>query len=305
MTVGLLTSALWLAMWKGNEAVSGYLDSNLSWQKTPKKRLIASTIGHSVYTILAMIMMHVVGMIVYNWPKSALSFKAMVNESIPALIITLIIVTFLTARSFLMSWRQSAINEEKMKREVIATRFAALKNQVNPHFLFNSLNVLSSLVYKDADLSAKFIKKLSNVYRYVLEVQDKELTDIDSELEFLQSFTFLLKIRHSEGLNVKVDIPKNSGYQVAPLALQMLVENAVKHNVINGETPLNIDISTENGYLVVKNNLQKKMAKKEDGTSIGLANIRERYGFFTEKPMTFGETDGFYEVKLPLLKLDK
>jgi LytS/YehU family sensor histidine kinase len=192
-----------------------------------------------------------------------------------------------------------------MKGEVLSAKFETLKNQVNPHFLFNSLNVLTSLVYKDPDLSAKFIKELSNVYRHVIEVKDLEVVSLKQEIEFLLSFTFLLKMRHSEGLNVNINLKKVDEYNVVPLALQMLVENAVKHNIVSGEEPLSIDIYLENQYIVVHNNLQKKTVRETTSSNVGLINIKARYENLTDIPVITEESDTDFIVKLPVLSISK
>jgi sensor histidine kinase YesM len=301
--VGLFMSAVWIIMWKGNEFVSEFLDHRISWMQEPGKRLLAGMVGHLVYPVVAMTAVNYFVYIMFGWNEDILTLKGMLGYSIPAVLITFFISTFLTAREFFLAWRQSAINEEKMKAEVIASKYETLKNQVNPHFLFNSLNVLTSLVYKDPDLSAKFIKELSNVYRYVLEVKDKELVDIEEELEFLDSFTFLIKMRHSEGFRINIDIPNKAGIKVAPLALQMLVENAIKHNVISTQEPLIIDINVENGYLKVKNNLQKKSLRETSSSHVGLGNIKARYSFLSERPVIIEESNNSFEVKIPTLKV--
>jgi len=210
----------------------------------------------------------------------------------------------MTARAFFINWRQLAIDQEKMKREVLTSQLETLKSQVNPHFLFNSLNVLTSLVYIDADKSAKFIKELSNVYRYVLEVSDKELVYLDDEVQFLKSYIYLMKMRHSEGLNIKVDLPVNEKIQVAPLALQMLVENAVKHNVVSKEEPLSIWIESNDSYITVANNLQRKDRREKKDSHIGLHNINARYKFLTNQSVEVSETAEVFEVKLPMLAIN-
>jgi len=137
----------------------------------------------------------------------------------------------------------------------------------------------------------------------VLEVKDKELVDLETEVEFLNSFTFLLLMRHEEGLKINIDVPKNSSYQVPPLALQMLVENAVKHNVISKQEPLSIDVKLKNGYLVVRNNLQRKEIR-ESTSELGLANIKARYDFLSDIPVIVSETEDDFEVKLPVLTVE-
>ena len=168
--------------------------------------------------------------------------------------------------------------------------------------MFNSLNVLTSLIYRDRDLSVKFVQQLSQVYRYVLEVKDQELAELKDELAFLESFTFLLKMRHQKGFNIEISLPQHENYQVAPLALQMLVENAVKHNIISETSPLKIEIFMEDGFLMVRNNLQKKEISENQSLAVGLKNLKERYAIFTDQPVIIQENVHFFEVKIPVFR---
>jgi LytS/YehU family sensor histidine kinase len=207
---------------------------------------------------------------------------------------------------FLQSWRQAEINAEKLKAAHISSQFETLKNQVNPHFLFNSLNVLTNLVYDDQDTAAKFIKQLSQVYRYVLESKDRNLVSLKIELEFVDSFIFLQKMRFGESLHVSINVPEDMRmHLVPPLAIQMLLENAIKHNIVSKNNPLNIDLYIEKNVLVVKNNLQRKNIIPEESSGIGLKNIAERYNYLTNLEVKVLEQDGLYMVKLPLIIDDK
>lgn len=192
---------------------------------------------------------------------------------------------------------------EEREKGVAQAQFESLKNQVNPHFLFNSLNVLSSLVHIDADLSEQFIDQLARSYRYLLEQKDKELVPLKTEIDFINAFTFLLKIRFEEKLKVNIHLDANSRqYYIAPLTLQLLIENAVKHNIISAETPLVIDIFSENDmYLVVKNNLQLRESQLPS-TGVGQKNIKSRYKLFTSTEVIFSEEDNCYIAKIPFIK---
>ncbi len=302
LKVGAFSSTLWVIMWKGNEAVSDLLDKSYDWGSQPYHRLITGILGHLIYTVLAMFLINLATYKLFGWNEQALTLQGIVNYSLPAVIITFLIASFLNARSFFLAWRQAAVKEERMKKELINSKFQSLKNQVNPHFLFNSLNVLTSLIYKDQDLSAKFVHQLAQVYRYVLEVKDQELVELKHELEFLKSFTFLLKMRHQEGFQVEINLPQNENYQVAPLALQMLVENAVKHNVISQESPLKIEVLMEDGFIIVRNNLQKKDIREDQSLALGLKNLTERYAAFTDKPVDIKDHEKFFEVRIPVFK---
>lgn len=199
----------------------------------------------------------------------------------------------------------SRILAEREEREkgVAQAQFESLKNQINPHFLFNSLNVLASLVHVDTDLSEKFIDQLARSYRYLLEQKDKDLVPLKTEIDFVHSFTFLLKIRFEEKLRVNVQLDKETmDYYVAPLTLQLLIENAVKHNMISAEIPLVIDIYNEGAdFLVVSNNLQLR-DKLLPSTGVGQNNIKSRYKLFTNTEVVFETSNGKYTVRIPFIK---
>jgi LytS/YehU family sensor histidine kinase len=200
---------------------------------------------------------------------------------------------------FFKNWRESAVQQEKLKREQLALQYEALKSQVNPHFLFNNLNSLTSLIGSNPDKAIDFVKKLSEVYRYVLDQRDHELVALDLELKFLASYVYLQKIRFENNLEVEVEV--NSGsFRVIPLSVQMMVENAIKHNEISDKNPLVIRIyTTAEQFLVVENKLQKKFGS--EGSGSGIQNISERYGFFTDRKVVINLSDSVYRISIPLL----
>jgi signal transduction histidine kinase len=194
------------------------------------------------------------------------------------------------------------VRAERLEKENVQAQFAALKSQVNPHFLFNSLSILSSLVHADADLSEKFIDQLSRAYRYILEQKDNERVLLKTELEFIQAYRFLLNIRFENKFDVAIDVPQaeQTHYSIAPLTLQLLVENAVKHNRMSVREPLHVTIRLDGNCLVVENNLQPR-PKTETSTGVGLQNIVNRYALLTDQAVWIGETDDNFVVKIPLL----
>jgi LytS/YehU family sensor histidine kinase len=209
---------------------------------------------------------------------------------------------FLHGRAFLFHWKNAIVETERLKQAHLSSRFESLKNQVNPHFLFNSLNVLSGLVYKDADLAAKFIKHLADVYRYVLDTRDREVVPLETELEALQAYIFLLQIRFGDSLKVEVNIQDCKENVIPPLTLQMLVENAVKHNIASRQHPLFIHITQENNIITVKNNLQIKHNEPESN-GIGLANIQERYRYISNKLVQIIKDEQSFSVAVPLIQM--
>jgi len=213
---------------------------------------------------------------------------------------------FMTATNlihhFIKYEKQSEVFHEQLKQAEILSKYESLKNQINPHFLFNSFSVLTSLIYKDQDMAADFTTQLSKIYRYVLENKNKDLVSLKEEKRFVESFFFLLKIRHAEAisLNMTLDIELNR-FQIPPLALQMLIENAIKHNSFTVKKPLEVDvfIDTE-GFLVVQNNIQKRVSKP-DSTQMGLSNIKERFALHTSEEVLIECENERFTVRMPLL----
>lgn len=199
--------------------------------------------------------------------------------------------------------KESQLEVENFKKISIEAQFEALRNQINPHFLFNSLNVLSTLIYKNPDTANEFIEQLSKVYRYLIFNQDKKVIKLQSELEFINSYIYLLNIRFKDNLLITNHLNGSlTEYMIAPATLQLLIENAIKHNIVSQKHPLKIDIYTENDYLVVSNNLQKKNETIES-TRIGLTNIKKRYQFLSNKEIQIITEDQMFSVKVPLIKM--
>lgn len=198
---------------------------------------------------------------------------------------------------------QFQLKAEQLEKQQLLNEIALLKTQVNPHFLFNSLSILSSLVHVNADLSEKFIDQLSRSYRYILEQKDQSLVTLRTELEFIRSYAFLLKIRFENKFDLQIHLPEAllDRFKIAPLTLQLLVENAVKHNRMSVREPLIIEVLEDDGVLVVRNRLQLR-SQSDSSTGIGLQNIINRYALLTKRPVWAGEREEEFVVKVPLLE---
>jgi sensor histidine kinase YesM len=291
--LGSFTAVVWVVLWKGNDYLGAFVSSKISWLKFPVKRFFIGVISTFGFTLLSIYILSTV----YNS-----LFHININYGILySVLITVIISLFLHGRAFLLNWQQSKIDGERLQRENIAAKYEVLKNQVNPHFLFNSLNALSNLVYEDQDKAVKFIKQLSEVYRYVLDTRDQEIVSLAQEIKFLESYIYLQQIRFENRLNIEMTITDQNVF-VTPLALQMLIENAIKHNVISADDPLKIRVYQENGNVVVENNLQRKAVLAEPSAGVGLENIVKRYELLTEKKVEISDGPEKFLVKLPLLQ---
>lgn len=286
----------WILLWVINSELNDFLSKRISWIKEPIKRLIIGIIATIVFTALGVVLIITVFEATTN-----LRFGAYQNVVIPSLIITFFISLFFHGRGFFLQWRKSFQDAERYQRESMTATYESLKSQVNPHFLFNSLNALSNLVYEDQDKAVKFIKQLSEVYRYVLETRDKELVPLEEELKFLESYAFLQKIRFGNKLRIELKL-EGVKSMVAPLALQMLFENAVKHNEISEEKPLNIRLFADGNFLIVENTLQIRTTTAESSSGLGLDNICKRYQFLSNIPVGIEKTASSFIVKIPLIE---
>jgi len=293
----VISGSVWVALWKGNEVVSYFIDKKYQWLTAPVKRLIWGVIGHSLYSTVAVFTILTAYEEFFN-----ISTGDIWQTVIISIVVTILVTLILQSREFLINWKKLVIDSERIKKEAAIAKYETLKNQVNPHFLFNSFNTLTNLVFEDQELSAKFIKKLSDVYRYVLEARDKELVTLQAELDFVSDYVFLQKIRHEKGLIFEVTGTPTNEDHVPPMALQMLVENAIKHNIIAQDEPLSITINLTDDQMEVTNNLQVKNIIKENSNGVGLTNIKARYEFLTETPVTVDKTNGQFKVTLPIIK---
>ncbi len=272
------------------------------WVKAPMKRFFFDLVAVTAYSfITSFLLVSVFSVHVWQFTTwSEIGFRQAASNAMLPTIIALFITFILTSRAFLLQWKQASLEAEQMKNERLKVQYQSLKDQLNPHFLFNSLNVLSNLVYENPDKANDFIEKLARVYRYVLDVQNEELVSLDREIAFAKSYLELQKIRFGDKLNFNVDVEADAAVFIPPLALQLLLENALKHNKATRDNPLQIDISRKGALLVVNNNLQKRDTE-EPPSGIGLTNIRERYRFFTEIPVDIQQSVGHFTANLPLI----
>jgi hypothetical protein len=287
---------VWVVLWKGNHVVTSFISKKISWIEFPVKRLWVGLMGTIIYTISAMIVL----MAFFEFVLDYNFGRGYIYTIYGSISVTIVISLMLHSRGFLLHWRQAALDAAKYERESIAARYESLKSQVNPHFLFNSFNALTNLVYEDQDKAVKFIKQLSEVYRYVLDTRDKEMVPLQEELRFLASYNFLQKIRFENKLTIESTLENVRG-NVAPLALQMLVENAIKHNVVSEADPLHVKLYKEAEFIVVENNLQPKETVAESSAGVGLENICKRYGFLSDKKVEIIREQNKFTVKLPVL----
>lgn len=282
-------------VWEGNRLLEKWL--------TRKKTAVHPLL---LMFLLSMAIAAIAGLASYHGMANLLNLQT--TEALPieaklCLLFAMRINLFLNCLNainfFLISSKQKEVEAEALRATTAKAQLDAVRSQVNPHFLFNNLNVLSSLVMTQNKDANSFLESFSTVYRYVLKSQEKDLVTLGEEMEFMEPYLFLLQKRFGDGLHVSIDIPDSSlTGRIVPLAMQMLVENAIKHNIVSVHQPLNVSISVRNGQLVVCNRLQPKAPDNSSGT--GLQNISERYRLSTGKSITVEKTDDAFTVRLPL-----
>lgn len=288
--------------WQGAVWIMRYYQKKYPRHSQALNRILLEMLVTVMFIFALVSLNHWLSSLLYSIPCQWSSIpKSMVFN----LVITFFIGAFYESRYLFERWQASVIETQKLRRQTTQSQLEVLKNQVNPHFLFNSLNTLLTLIPEDKKTAQKFTRKLEAVYRYILQHQTQELTTVAREVDFIKAYLFLQQIRFGENLKVRLEVnPTYLQHQMVPLSLQMLVENAIKHNIVSSTRPLYLDIFTQNNQLIVRNNLQLKkvtLAMRANSTHIGLKNIKERYAFFSQQPVDIHTNDQVFEVTLPLL----
>ena len=294
--------AIWFTQIFGHSIHFQLWDRVLPWTKTPLLRALATLLSIIVYAAVAFAVVQTIMMLIFfqQFPDS--SFWNIITNSGTAVAIAIGFSVVVTLVSFFNAWRKSELEKEKVKTEMMTYKYNALQNQINPHFLFNSFNVLSELVYEDQDLAVRFIRQMSDLYRYVLSTKNEDLVPLKKEIEFIKSFSFLLETRFESRVAIVNELEANSDEYIVPIALQVLVENAVKHNEATSAKPLAITLRRSDDGIQVSNNLKPK-PWEPDSTNTGLTYLRERYEYLGKR-VYVGRTNDQFKVELPIIKLD-
>lgn len=290
----------------GGSAVDRFFDQRISWIEQPVKRLTLTYGSYLIYSFIVsyLLITSYILITVEAVNLQNIAWLKMIKYTGMPITVAFVIISIFISRGWLLEWRNAALEAEQLKSQQLESQNRLLIDQLNPHFLFNSLNALTDLVYKDADKSAVFIQQLSHIYRYVLDVQEEQVVALGRELDFAESYLHLQKIRFGDSLLYSVPTRVEEEYYLPPLSLQLLLENAIKHNVISEQQPLRITISKEGNKLIVSNNLQPKTKAEPDSCGVGLKNILRRYSFLCKETPTIQRTKDEFKVELPLIKLD-
>jgi len=286
----------------GVYGLSRQLDQILPWHTRPAWRWLFGLLGNTTLVYgLSYLSLRLVGQWLPEWPAT---FQAAPDLFLKLGIVVLLLVLIYTAFYFaLYSYQyygQRAVAELQQKREQIDLQWAALRNQLQPHFLFNSLNTVSALMYRNPQEAETFIRQLADTYHYPLKSYDRPLVELSEELNFVRAYFYLLQTRFGDHISLTIDVPKQSeNRKLPPLSIQLLIENAVKHNTISDEQGLKINIMANDDALWVKNNITQA-PDKVDSFAIGLSNISARYRLLAQREIEIKQGEEF-SVKIPLL----
>lgn len=285
--------------------INDFLSTKWNWVTHTNQRVWAGIFITVLYTIPAILVIHYILFIEIQGmnPNAFFEYPTYWVHLFWTLF-SLGVSAFLHARSFMLEWKKS-VKQETTKQKLVAktetAKFETLKNQIDPHFLFNSLNVLTSLIGENPNQAEKFTTKLSKIYRYVLEQRNKELIPLSEELQFARTYMELLQMRFEDAIKFTIPVSvTNSELKIVPLSLQLLLENAVKHNVVSSIKPLQISIYEEGDFLKIENNINPKEAFG-NGTKVGLQNIADRYSLISRKQIVIMNDYKTFKVQLPLL----
>ncbi|MGC4022919.1 MAG: histidine kinase [Cyclobacteriaceae bacterium] len=302
----LLQIVGFLLVWELVKVVNKFFDSRIPYSEESTKRLLIQQFFSVVAAFPVFALFYFV--VTTSLKPAFITPQFVAIGSVLAFVVIFLMNIYFYNGYLSKQWKQSVEDKAKLQveaaelqKEKSLMQYHHLKNQVNPHFLFNAFTSLDGLIQTDPTLASQYVRHLSKVYRYVLENKENEVVTMTTEIDFIQHYISLLKIRFAESIQVDLRVSTNAMEKgIVMVTLQMLIDNAVKHNVVHSKSPLTIQVNDENGFLIVRNN--KQLRKQIDhSTKHGLKQLTQLYSFLTEEPVTVLDKEDFFEVKLPLL----
>ncbi len=285
-----------------NKSFFDYLNHQVVWDRYRKFRLMIGAVGGVVVTMASIFFLRMfIHVVVEKQSVAEFVQGETFKNYVISLLITFVVLLLFHTVYFYKKNQENKVKEQKIIAGNASAKFESLKNQIDPHFLFNSLNVLSSLIEENPENAQRFTTSLSKIYRYVLEQKDKELISVEEELSFAKTYMNLLKMRFENSLFYELpNVIPNAESKVVPLSLQLLLENTVKHNIVSELKPLHIRIFIQDGYLCIENDYQKKEVL-QDRQGVGLQNIVDRYAIITRRKVLVEQNEKIFMVKIPIL----
>lgn len=283
--------------WEGAWYITGYSRKKFERFDQTKKRMIFQGIAITIYVSIVNFLLCSAMSWYYEVP---FSWDLCLRSLRLSLFITALITSIYEAQNFFELWKKANIDSERLKQETLLAQFEALKTQVNPHFLFNSLNTLSAIIPEDPKIAVDFVQKLSNFYRYLLQYREQSLVSVAAEISCIESYLYLQHMRFGDNLTWHIKIMEDDkSALIPPLSLQILAENAVKHNMISSQKPLCIEVQSDGAFIWMSNKIQPKR-QQEASTHIGLANLSERLRLTLNSELIIEKSEHIFTVKIPL-----
>jgi histidine kinase len=307
-----LSGFLWFAImtsifWEGSRFISKRIDSKFSSKTSLPKKLVWQLIALILFGVITFNVSYLIIRLheIYIQGNTGNGFAVIQFVSISAIgaFLVLAIGGLQMGVFYFLQWQKSQVETERLQKEQTVALFQNLRNQISPHFLFNNLNTLNSLIHESPEVASKFLSLFAEVYRYSLQQRDEEVVTLESELDMLESYLYLLKKRFENAFTVEIEVGTTSKRRyIPPMSLQLLVENALKHNIAEPTQPLIINIKEQGNALLIVNNLQLRKEKKPS-TQIGLSNLTERYRLLGQPLPEIEKTAEYFRVTLPLLTI--
>jgi hypothetical protein len=296
--VFLFTLIIVPLFWEALRLVNAYLDKRFPFDRSISMRIVVQLLIGGVIGLIVRLIIYVVGEPLLPFKLDEL-FSAATWILFPMVTVGVNLGFFTSF--FIDRWKDSLVKAERLQKEKSQVQFDNLKNQLNPHFLFNALTSLNSLIFEDQKLASDFLQQLAKVYRYLLQNKDRNVVTLKSEFDFIMHYVALLETRFHGAVKISFNIAQVAWERsVVPVTLQILLENALKHNIADAARPLTIDIFTSGDYLVVSNNLQIRKTVTASNRQ-GLENLKSLYNFLTDKPISVESTGERFYVKVPLI----
>ena len=287
-----------LINWEFLLFISSVLNKRLPIVNNPVKRIITQV-------LLCFIVINISGFSLFNYAESyfKITTPEILQKIIPVLYLfmSMIINLIYFGSYYFKEWKENLVRSERLQKEQTQVKYDALRNQLNPHFLFNALTSLNSLIFENQQLASEFLQQLSKVYRYTLQNKDKDTVSLSTEIDFINNYIFLFKTRFENAIHFKIEIDKDSRDKgIVPVTIQVLIENAVKHNIVTDKSPLIISIIANGNFLTVENTVNKK-SQVEASNKQGLENLKTLYQYLSDTDVEITETDSLFRVRIPLI----
>ena len=289
-------------LWLGNLLIYLLIRRRFSWESSFNLRFFLQVLLSLIYSLFCINATYL--LFKNHYTELPPNHNQYILLNIYGLLFLIPVLSIQFGLLFLQKWKKAILEQEKLKQEQVHSELISLRSHLSPHFLFNNLNILSSLIQVENYAAQDYLDRFAEVYRYVLKNRDVELIPLKEELDFLESYNFLLHQRFSDGLQIRIQVQNSvMKYLLPPLALQMVLENALKHNKLSEKQPLKITVFTQDTpQLMVQNNLQIRDIPEHEKTGFGLENIRRRYWLIARKEIDITETSTTFTVALPLIK---